>query len=231
MLGGKANRIYFGDPLFDPYKFNHSDSLNITKTVTDSVNATTLDIILTFSKPDAYEAYFPVWDKFHYGDTRIYTPVELPSYCRDVTEFEVIDSSDPYNLVIHTVEHFDGKTILHIEVDIPNDMYSQIDYDITFRVTFLTTGIVPPPTETQFSNLKVFPNPSNNMTTIQFSNPENKNHTLIIYNAKGQVVHKIEAIRNMTVEIENNDLESGMYFFQLQNNDGIAGQGTFIIEN
>jgi uncharacterized membrane protein len=37
--------------------------------------------------------------------------------------------------VIHAIEYFDNKTILHVEVDIPNDMFDAIDFDIDFRIT------------------------------------------------------------------------------------------------
>ncbi|MBI5218472.1 MAG: T9SS type A sorting domain-containing protein [Bacteroidia bacterium] len=228
MLGGKANRIYFGDPLFDPYASNHSDSLNITKTVIDSVTPATLNINLSFKKPDAYDTYFPVWEKFHYGNTRIYAPVELPGFCGDVTDFEVISASGAYDLVIHAVEHFDGKTILHIEVDIPNDMYSAINYTMKFRITFINTGTAH--LQNTIQNIKVYPNPSKNFIMFQFSNPGNKNHTLTIYDAKGQIVRTVNEIKNNAVRIDNTGLNSGLYFYQLQNNNGITGYGKFVIE-
>jgi len=226
MLGGKANRIYFGDPLFNPYQDNHSNSLNIVRTVVDSVNAGTMDIDLTFRKPDGF---WPVWDKFHFGDTRIYAPVELPSYCGDVTYFAVIDSSGPYNKVIHAVEYFDGKTILHIEVDIPNDIYAMIDYHIRFRITCLITGTTDPHELNQ--PVTVFPNPSDNMITIRFSDPGNKDYTLTVYDSKGVIFKKVYHITTGQVKInEHKDFPPGLYLFRLQDSNGTAGQGKFIIE-
>ncbi|MBI4649077.1 MAG: T9SS type A sorting domain-containing protein [Bacteroidia bacterium] len=107
------------------------------------------------------------------------------------------------------------------------DIYFQpnIWADIIISVTTAVTENHNPKNE-----IKVFPNPSNNFTTLQFSNPENKNHILIIYNAKGHVVQKIENITDTEVRVENKNRESGLYFFQLQNHTGIAGQGRFIIE-
>jgi hypothetical protein len=226
MLGGKANRIYFGDPMFNPYQNNHSDSLNIAKTVIDSVNATTLDIDLAFNKP---AGFWPMWDKFHFGDTRIYVPVELPSYCGELTTFAVIDSSGPYSLIIHAVEHFDGKTILHIEADIPNDIYAKIDYDIKFRITYVMTGTANYSAPNQ--QISVFPNPSDYATTIRFAKPGNNDYTLIIYDAMGQIVQKIYNITTgQAIVNENRNFIRGIYFFRLLNCNGTSGLGKFIIE-
>ena len=105
----------------------------------------------------------------------------------------MVDSSGPYSMVIHVVEHFFGKTILHIEVDIPNDMYDPIVYDITFRINCTLAG-----TEGEqalpLQTVKVFPNPSGSYTTFVFSNPEQKPHTLSIMNLQGQTVYKQEAV-------------------------------------
>ncbi len=226
MLGGKANRIYFGDPLFNPYQNNHSEELEITQAILDSINPSSLDINLNFNKPDGF---WPMWDKFHFGNTRIYYPVELPAYCNDVTDFQVVESSDPYDLVIHAIEKFDGKTILHIEVDIPNDLYDPIDYSITFRVNYTGTTAVVANVENA-ANVITFPNPAGEVITFSFSNLHNIEHTLIIYNALGQIVQTLESISGYSVEINNLDKQSGVYFYKLINSNGIAGQGRFVVE-
>ena len=82
----------------------------------------------------------------------------------------------------------------------------------------------------QKNEINVFPNPLNNIVNIQFPNPENKKHTLIIYNAKGQVIHKIENITSGEVKVENINCEGGLNFFQLQNEKGTVEQGKLIIE-
>jgi hypothetical protein len=225
MLGGKANRIYFGDPLFNPFQNNHSDSLILTKAIIDSINPTFFDIHLTFNKSSGF---WPVWDKFHFGNTRIYKAVELPSYFGSLTNFAVIDSSGPYELVIHSLEHFNGKTILHIEVDIPNDIYAAINYSAKFRITFSNTGIV----QQQYSKetVKVYPNPSKDYTYFQLINSVCKKYTLTIYNSTGKIVHTIEDFTNETIKLENKNWGKGLFFFNLQNNAGIIEKGKFVIE-
>ncbi len=187
MLGGKANRVYFGDPLFDPYENNHDPQLNITQYTLDSIDNTTLDINVTFNKPDATTAYFPVWDKFHHSNTRIYIPVELPAWCIDVTSISVLTSSGAYDLVVDALEEFDGKRILHIEVDIPDDMYDAINYSITLRIGYLSTGV-----STILSNaidgLEVYPNPATEELKVLFSNSVKQNITICFSEPGGKIV-------------------------------------------
>jgi hypothetical protein len=220
MLGGKANRIYFGDPLYNPFKFDHSDSLNITKTVIDSIKPSSFDIVLTYKKPDAMVAYFPVWDKFHFGDTRIYIPVELPSFCGSITSFSVIDSSGPYHMVIHAVEQFDGKNYLHIEVDIPNDMYDPINYNIRFRIGYTPSGIEEsglPVAE----GYEVYPNPSNGNALIKFGLNKRSDISLSLYDITGR---RLKDIYSGTQEQgshefllnKEDELSEGIYFILLE---------------
>lgn len=226
MLGGKANRIYFGDPLFNPYQYNHADELNITTTETDSVNSSTFDVTVNFNKPDVYEAYFPVWDKFHFGNTRIYASVELPGNFEELTSFEVLDSSGVYDMVIHAIEDFDGEKILHIEIDIPNDMYEEINYSITFRINYISTGI---DQSFYIPEIDLFPNPCVDYTTLRFSNPENEVHFLTLINSRGETVLKIEKIVNDNYQLDCRGIESGLYLLRLRNSEGFVSQGKLII--
>lgn len=220
MLGGKANRIYFGDPLYNPYHLNHSDSLKITKATIDSINSSTLDIHLTYKKPDAMDVYYPAWDKFHFGNTRIYLPVELPAYCADVSQFAVIDSSAPYDLVIHAVEQHLGKTILHIEVDIPNDMYDAINYNITFRIGYTTAGIEGQEVQ-ELSDFLVFPNPSAGNANIKIILNKKTTFGLHVYDMTGRCVKTIfsgvkEKGEHVFDLASDADLGTGVYFIQME---------------
>jgi len=79
---------------------------------------------------------------------------------------------------------------------------------------------------------QVFPNPSSSFTTIHFSNPGNEICSLSVYNATGQLVQKIEnqTGSEVIVEYKNQYALRGLYFFQLQIRNRIAGKGKFIIE-
>ncbi len=223
MLGGKANRIYFGDPLYNPFENNHSPSLNITTASLDSISPTTMDINLNFNKPDVY---FPIWDKFHYGDSRIYHRIELPDYVGDITSFQVIDSSGTYYTAFYAIEEFDGKKYMHIEVDIPNDMYGAINYYIKFRINFLNTIGNKAISSTDLI-VKVFPNPSNGKITISFSKSIEKGSVLFITNCNGQVVKEIGNLSGKSVNFDSKDMVSGLYFFHFKD---IDVKGKFVVE-
>jgi len=79
-------------------------------------------------------------------------------------------------------------------------------------------------------SVSVFPNPSSNYTVIKFPNSENQTSKLTIYNANGEVVYNVENIIGTEVKIENKNWDKSIYFFKLQNNEGIVGQGKFIVQ-
>jgi len=133
MLGGKANRVYFGDPLYDPYKSEHTDKLQWTTTKITPLDSTHLRVDVTTKKPAGYTPSY--WDMFHYGKTRIYDPVTIPGAYDNVTDVKVTGSSGPMEQVIHAVEQLDNKTILHLEIDIANDSFSAVNFNATFIVT------------------------------------------------------------------------------------------------
>jgi hypothetical protein len=78
------------------------------------------------------------------------------------------------------------------------------------------------------SDIAVFPNPSKNFVIIKF--PKTENSILSIYNSKGQEVQKINNISDQEVKIKSHNWQSGLYFFRLQTENRIVGQGKFIIE-
>jgi hypothetical protein len=225
MLGGKANRIYFGDPLFHPYELNKSDSLVLTRSNITQINPTTLDVTLSFKKPSGH---WPVWDKFHHGQTRIYKAVEMPALFGNVTSFNVIDSTGPNSMVVHALEKFHGKTFLHIEVDIPVSNMDAASYTITFRVNHTLTNVQ------EANNLPhlpthVYPNPAGESITISFHNPEGTSHSVQLMDGSGRVVKQANGVKDNSFTFDTRELSPGVYFYQVQRPDGGAGRGKVLI--
>jgi len=79
-------------------------------------------------------------------------------------------------------------------------------------------------------SIKLFPNPSGSYVTIRFPNPKNENHTLLIYNAEGRIVKKIENITGTEAKADSWNQQPGLYFVQLRNKHRIIGQDKLIIE-
>ncbi len=84
---------------------------------------------------------------------------------------------------------------------------------------------------TAFDNLKIFPNPSQNMSTIEYSLPQGVNNgEIIIYNIAGVEVKKI-AITSITskIELDNATLQSGTYFYRLITCKGLVGTKKMVV--
>jgi len=90
------------------------------------------------------------------------------------------------------------------------------------------TGIDQP--EKTHTTIMVFPNPSNKIITLEFKNENREQHTLSIYNAKGQLVKEIDNITTGQIKINREDINNGIYFFHLKNEKEILGSGKIIIE-
>jgi hypothetical protein len=78
-------------------------------------------------------------------------------------------------------------------------------------------------------SVKVFPNPVTNSSIIQILNPHNENYTCSIYNESGDIIQKIEEIKGCEVTIDHSNFITGVYFFKLQSESGIDGNGQFVI--
>ncbi|MFH2141129.1 MAG: T9SS type A sorting domain-containing protein, partial [Bacteroidota bacterium] len=206
MLGGKANRIYYGDPLLNPFANNYSSALNIVTSNIDSINPNTIDINVNLNKSDEY--YAVCWDKFHFGNTRIYIPVELPSFIDSIASFTVISSSGPYDLVIHALEQFDGKNILHIEVDIPDNIYDSIQYDIKLRINYISTGNNQNLSDNQ--QILIYPNPVSENVSISGIDI----YQIEIFDLSGKILKQINTKANYQ-KINMSNFEKGIYFFKV----------------
>tara|TARA_B110000196_G_C21079776_1_gene631844 strand:+ start:271 stop:1062 length:792 start_codon:yes stop_codon:yes gene_type:complete len=67
----------------------------------------------------------------------------------------------------------------------------------------------------QFINSNTFPNPTSNLLTIKYNNPNNIPYELAIYDNLGRKVHKSEFIINEEIEIDVRDLKNGIYHYTL----------------
>ncbi len=141
----------------------------------------------------------------------------------------IINISDPSNPFISDSIYIGSNTSNnHVKIDGNFIYHSSGSTGLMLFSWNPVTGIIEHPDNS--GNLKIFPNPFNTSATLQFTNSKNENLTLIIYNAKGQVMQKIKNISCNKITLENGNWPSGLYFFKLQDKNGTVGQGKFIIE-
>lgn len=75
-----------------------------------------------------------------------------------------------------------------------------------------TAGIVSPD---ESNALRIYPNPFNNKTTIEFPNPEMETYTLVITGISGKVIQVTE-VTDSIIEFDREILPAGMYFVELK---------------
>lgn len=74
-------------------------------------------------------------------------------------------------------------------------------------------------------NLKLYPNPAQNVLNISFYNKDNDNYSLSLYSVTGQLVYHQDAITGEQVRVDVTELVSGAYIYQLTGGGNIyAGQ-------
>lgn len=64
-------------------------------------------------------------------------------------------------------------------------------------------------------DIRIMPNPFNGSALLGFRNPGGRSHTLILYDAQGRILRKVEGITGQTCYIDGTGLPSGMIGFQL----------------
>ncbi|MES1224516.1 MAG: T9SS type A sorting domain-containing protein, partial [Bacteroidota bacterium] len=93
------------------------------------------------------------------------------------------------------------------------------------------TGIDEQPTLADFI---AYPNPFNNILTIQYTNETAESTLLNIYNSMGQRVlaltDKEQFIGKHVLQVDASTLSPGIYYCQLQRVSGISGVATYIIK-
>ncbi|HRG39197.1 MAG TPA: T9SS type A sorting domain-containing protein, partial [Bacteroidia bacterium] len=69
----------------------------------------------------------------------------------------------------------------------------------------------------------VYPNPANNLLTVNLENVNNQNLSLTIYNAIGAVVKTMDIQQNQQ-QIDVSNLSNGLYMIELKSTNGYAVQ-------
>lgn len=78
--------------------------------------------------------------------------------------------------------------------------------------------------------LNIYPNPINQSASLEFQNQKNENYTLTIYDIQGRIVRTIKEIKTNRIEIEKQEMTSGLYFLQLQTERQVVATGKLMIE-
>lgn len=195
---------------------------------TPEVNCTGNDsVTLSFDMSNSYysshpndKVYFNMWIDGAYHDASVNQTI-LFDEARNCVHFDVVYNLTPYSNknVMFYLNTYCGYN--------DSEMYL-VKFDNISVVSPLTTATKD--IQNNSESINVFPNPSSDFITIQYPNPENKIFTLLIYNAMGQEVRKIENISGSEVKIESANWQSGLYFFRMQDKNITVDHGKFTLQ-
>ncbi|MDX2432403.1 MAG: T9SS type A sorting domain-containing protein [Bacteroides sp.] len=162
-------------------------------------------------------------ETYHSGDMVTITWTETVSH--KTLDWDLLFSNDG------------GQTWISLKADIPKEVLSyqwlvpdvstmkgkikviqdneKQDYESTSQnfTVVSTTGIRDPE---KVPEIEVYPNPFTEYATINFENPDQYNHTLTIYNARGGMVRSITHITSGKIVVQRGNLMPGHYFIQLR---------------
>ena len=77
---------------------------------------------------------------------------------------------------------------------------------------------------TEYGNLKIYPNPFNNKTIIEFQNPSNEPFRLTLTDLSGKVVRIVDNITDSMYELDRDGLSKGFYFIELRGKNIYRGK-------
>ncbi len=148
-----------------------------------------------------------------------------------LTDTNLIEHDFPYTAPVFSGNSYVWKSI-HFRV---HSIYNtQTGDTVLFRFTFFSDNIQTNKDGLMFDNIqiddcgegieelsydfinsKIFPNPVNNNVLIEFDNKNNSSFEITLLNNSGKVVRNITDIRQSTVNINIQELSSGIYFYKL----------------
>jgi hypothetical protein len=88
--------------------------------------------------------------------------------------------------------------------------------------------------ENNYSNslIKVYPNPMSNYSNIEIANPDlhDENLTFFLYDLYGNECKSISKIKDGLLQLKRDNLKSGLYFFIIQSELKMVGNGKIMIK-
>ena len=111
--------------------------------------------------------------------------------------------------------------------DWPGDSIVNCYLPITLMLENFTTSIE---NQAITDNHTLFPNPMTNSAILQFDNVLQENCIFMLYNSNGDLVQSRQNITSSEIEIEKQNLNSGLYFFSLAKERQIIFSGKLVVQ-
>jgi len=99
--------------------------------------------------------------------------------------------------------------------------------------TIITVMVIDPTTvgvrEIKNLNSQLFPNPFSNSSTLLLSAPI-QNATFTVYDMPGKEIKRMTNLSGKEIIIQRENMKAGMYFFRIEDKNGVIGKGKFVVE-
>lgn len=82
----------------------------------------------------------------------------------------------------------------------------------------------------EYKPIRIYPNPFTHYTIVEFENTEQKSHTIKLYKTTGELVREFKTGIDDKVQINRENLTSGIYFLHLYNDKNLISTGKLIIK-
>ena len=177
-------------------------------TVTDANSCEAVDSVILTEPEKVQTSNITGSNQVNESDTVIYSVNETPGSVFDwlVSWGNVISGQGTNFINVHWGTSGTG-TVSVIETD----EYGCQGDTVSIEVNISTTGIE----SINNIEIKIYPNPFSDITTIEFPNPNGKNFRLILTDITGKVVRIVENIKGDQIKFNRENLSSGFYILEL----------------
>lgn len=122
---------------------------------------------------------------------------------------------------VHTCNYFQG--VLYYTADCISWGYTVEGTSTCYTCAQVSVEEIP-----NTSEIKLYPNPTNQYTTLQTDNIF-KNATLTVYNSVGQQVRQIKNINGQTITLHLDNITNGLYFIRLTEENKVIATDKLVI--
>lgn len=123
-------------------------------------------------------------------------------------------------------------TVIENSADIFFDFNDPILTNTTFHTVgeYFIQAVSTQPVEQKLANVKIFPNPFAEQTTIEVETDKRyRNMTMIVYNTMGQAIKTIQSNGESRMILDKTGLTTGVYFYQIQAEGLVLDTGKLMV--
>jgi hypothetical protein len=159
----------------------------------------------------------------------VFKNINLPTAENDETESKGYVSYSIKQFPMSSEDYgteIENQAILYFEKTDP--IYSNVSHLTFWNLPDIPTNIAD--NNKNLSVVDVYPNPASTKAYFKLSNGDYKDLHFRMYNTTGKIVSNISGINTDSFSIDVDLLSSGIYYYNIQHNGKIIGQGKLVIE-